>query len=252
MRSPPSAAPPGVRAGRARRARPTRRSCCPSRPAPSRPRRRSERSRRPRGRPPPPARVSGRASSGPGTKSSKNDGNIRLISGPGAWTTLAPGSLARIPSRTVTAAGTWPNTIHEPSVSAFESASGPMTATLVSALESGSACPSLRSRTIDRCAARRASCRCSGAPRTCAARDSSAYGFSNRPRRTFDGQDRPNRRVDLGHGDGALLHERRQGSRDRCRWPSPCRGRRRAPGGPRPCGRGRSPGSRGSRRRTRR
>ncbi len=71
--------------------------------------------------------------------------------------TVAAGSFALIPASTVTAAGTWPNTIHEPSVAGFESASGPITATFLREVGSGSVLASLRSRTIVRWAARRAS-----------------------------------------------------------------------------------------------
>ena len=67
---------------------------------------------------------------GPGMNWSNIDGTWRRISGPGAWAIFAAGSFARRPSSTVTAAGTWPNTIHEPSVSALESARGPITARL--------------------------------------------------------------------------------------------------------------------------
>ena len=90
------------------------------------------------------------------------DGTWRRISGPGAWAIFAAGSLARRPSSTVTAAGTWPNTIHEPSVSALESARGPITARLATVFASGSGFFSFRSSTIDRWAARRASARCAG------------------------------------------------------------------------------------------
>ncbi len=111
---------------------------------------------------------------GPGTNWSNIDGTWRRISGPGAWTTFAAGSFARRPSSTVTAAGTWPNTIHEPSVSALESARGPITARLETVFASGSSFFSFRSRTIDRWAARRASARCAGSARTEATLDSSA------------------------------------------------------------------------------
>ena len=73
----------------------------------------------------------------------------------------------------MTAAGTWPKTIQEPSVSAFESARGPITARLVRVFGSGSALPSFRSSTIERWAARRASFRCAGSVRTDSTRASS-------------------------------------------------------------------------------
>ncbi len=127
---------------------------------------------------------------GPGTNASNIEGTCRRISGPGAWAILAAGSFARRPSSTVTAAGTWPKTVHEPSVSARESARGPITATLDRVFGSGSVLPSLRSSTIDRCAARRASAQCSGSERTDATLASSAYGLSKRPMRTFTARTR--------------------------------------------------------------
>ena len=50
---------------------------------------------------------------------------------------------------------------------------------------SGRSPPSLRNSTMERCAARRASWRCSGCARTCPSFDSSVYGCSKSPMRTF-------------------------------------------------------------------
>ena len=79
-----------------------------------------------------------------------------------------------MPSSTVTASCGCGSRIHEPSVASLESASGPITATFVSVLLSGSAPFSLRRSTIVRWAVRRASCRCAGSLSTAATRDSSA------------------------------------------------------------------------------
>ena len=141
------------------------------------------------------ARCSSASSSKPSGSGGVLPGNMSNIEGnvrwagrmPGAYrTSVASPSRRRSPSSTGTVSSRSKSKHHGPSVSRFESANGPTTATDPSAVASrGSRSPSLRSSTADRSAATRASSRWAGSASTVRARSSSTYGFSNSPSRTL-------------------------------------------------------------------
>ena len=141
-------------------------------------------------------------------------GGVLQLSLPAAWRAM--------PSSTVTAAGVWPKTIHEPSVASIELARGPITATFFRSLgerQEPAFVPQQHHRTL-----RSEACFLAVLRQCDNLRQLRLVGVRmlEEPHPNLDGKDGPHCRLDIGQLQCAVLDEPGQVLRVMCRWPCPC------------------------------